>query len=133
MKTLNTFFDYTVEQNKAMAKVVEDFFPIFEEAANKMKAIKEAKVKVKADTSRPNDIYINPKIKADFIKLQEAQLPIHTIIEKYDEWFDELYRLMVVNEPWLGHSAVQNHLMEILQICSTFQEILEAAKKPPTK
>lgn len=131
MKVLNTFFDYSVEDNKKMAKIVEEFFPIFEEAATKIKTAKEGKLKTLEDTSRANDIYINPKIKADFLRLQTAELPIHQIIPIYDEWFDELYRLVIVNEPWLNHKPVQNHLLEILQICASFQEILEAAKTPP--
>lgn len=112
-----------------MSGVVEDFFPIFEEVATKLKAIKEAKVKVKADTSRPNDIYINPKIKADFKRMLEQEVPVHVAIGIYDEWFDELYRLAIVNEPWLSHPKVFEHVAEILTICATFQDVLEAAKQ----
>lgn len=132
------FVDYNVSDNIRMAEIAKEFFPIFEEASTKLKEAKEAKEKSKKakkdkdapkPPTPPNDIYINPGIKVEFVKLQDAKMPTHLIIDKYDEWFEELYRLTTVNEPWLGHDAVFKHLAEILSICATIQDILDFAKQ----
>lgn len=125
----NRFIDYSVNEAVRMSEQAKEFFPIFEEASTKLKNAKEKKLKVVEDDTRSNDIYINPAIKVEFTKLLEAKMPLHLVIDKYDEWFEELYRLTTVNEPWLGHKAVFEHMVEILTICSTFEQIINFAKQ----
>lgn len=117
------FKDYPVQEALRMIEQSKDFYPIFEDAGKKLEEIKKSKLKVEKDTTRPNDIHINPKIIVDFMKSQEDKMPLHLIIDKYDEWFDELYRLMIVNEPWLHHKKVYEHLVAIYTICYTFQAV----------
>lgn len=125
----NRFIDYSVNEAVRMSEQAKEFFPIFEEASTKLKNAKEKKLKVVEDDTRSNDIYINPAIKVEFTKLLEAKMPLHLVIDKYDEWFEELYRLTTVNELWLGHKAVFEHMVEILTICSTFEQIINFAKQ----
>lgn len=123
------FLDYNPTENLRMAEVVKDFFEIFEEVSTKLKDVHDKKLKLVADETRPNDIHINPSIQAEYFKLEKAEMPIHLIIPKYEEWFDELYRLTIVNEPWLAHKQVFRHLAEIMAVCATFEQILTKARE----
>lgn len=125
----NKFTDYSNPKLTKMFEQAADFFKVFEECGAKIDAVKSKKLKVVKDTTLPNDIHVNPKIKVDFIKLKDEKLDLDVIFEKYDEWFDELYKLTVVNEPWLAHKAVFQHVGEILAICYTFQEYMTLAKE----
>lgn len=123
------FIDYSMTDNIRMAEKAAEFFPIFEEASQKLVKAKETKLKVVKDDTRSNDIYINPSIRVEFAKLLDSKMPVHLIIDKYEEWFEELYRLTVVNEPWLTHKAVFQHMAEVMTICATFEDILNYAKE----
>lgn len=128
MDTNTTFVKYSLEENKKMFKQVKDFHDIFEEVSRIIKEAKTTKVKPVTDTSRDNCIWINPKIKADFIKNLEVVAPIDEVINKYEEWFDELYKLVIVNQEWLHHPKVMNHITEIYAICASLQPIIDKAK-----
>lgn len=121
--------DYSVSDNIQMANQVKEFIEIFDEVSQKILAVKQSKVKPDKNMVRDNAIFINPKIKREFLELATKEMPFKDIVSKYEEWFEELYRLTVVNETWLFHSKVMNHLTEIYAICSSFQEILDKAKE----
>lgn len=127
MIPINRFVDYPLAEALNLLEKTKDFGEIFEEVSKKLQEVEAAKFKVAKDTTLPNDIYINPKIIADYIKTRDSKLPLHIIIDKYDEWFDELYRLKVVNEPWLHHKPVFKHVGNILAVCYTWSMIRSQA------
>lgn len=129
MIPINRFVDYPVADALEMLERTKEFYQIFDEASKKLQEIEKAKFKVVKDTTRPNDVHINPKVIADFIKTRDDKLPLHVIINKYDEWFDELYRLIIVNEPWLSHKPVWQHVASILAICYTWDAIRKQASE----
>lgn len=86
------------------------------------------------DDAFDNVYFINRQIIVDFNKTLEHRLPFHDIISTYEEWFDELWRLQIVNEKKLGkHKALTEHFFEIFKICASFQAILEVVTKEPSK
>lgn len=119
MKTTTKVTEYTLEANQRMAKQVQEFISIFNEVSEIIIKNKNApKLKhngknVSDEPKRDNVIFLNPSIKIKFQKLLEEEKPFHEIIDIYDEWFDELYKLVIVNEPWLSHKSVMDHITEI--------------------
>lgn len=144
----NTVFDYSEEENLKMRAQVEDFIEIFNEVTNKIIALKEnkkeANPKINPETNFPipemkeivqdtNVFFINPSIKKEFLELQDKKMKTHEIFNKYEEWFEELWRLFVVNEGTTlkKREKMRDHVVEIYQVCATFPTLLEIVTKPP--
>lgn len=122
----NRFLDYSVSQNKELGKRAEEFLESFTLSTKKLKERQGAKLKVEGDTTEDNSIWIDPSIKVQYEKMKTAELPLHAIFDIYDAWFDQLFKLVVINEHRLHRKAIQKHITEIIMICATFQEILQA-------
>lgn len=142
----DTVFNYTEEENIKMRKQVEDFLEIFNEVSDKILALKkqEKKPKINSETGLPipqikeviepvNVFFINPSIKKQFLELQNEKMSTREILNKYEEWFDEMWRLFIVNEQTTvkKREKLLDHLVEIFQICGTFPELLKIMTMPP--
>lgn len=126
MIPLNTFKDYSEKDNQELAKRAKEFIETFIEAKNILDKSVTNKLKV---TSDDNSIWIDPSIKNEFFSKKNKKMPIHLIFDIYERWFDQFYRLTIINEKRLHKRKLHSHIREIETICASFQEILKMATK----
>jgi len=128
------FINYSFDANQGMGKKAEEFLASFKESCEKLSARKNSKLKMAEGELPDNSIWINPSIVVEFQDLKTTVMPLSEIFDIYDRWFDELYRLTVINEPRLHRPRISKHIIEIMMACSSFQEILQMGTHglPPT-
>jgi hypothetical protein len=140
------FADYSQANVEQMMEQISEFHKIFEDANVILTAKKDIlekktpkpKVEVVAseNASVENCVWIDPSVKARFTALKDVKMPLHQCLEVYDGWFDQLYKLTIVNDHALHKKHLFTHVAEILVICSTFHLVLQAAMgndtSPPT-
>jgi len=128
------FINYSFDANQEMGKKAEEFLASFKESSEKLSARKNSKLKMVEGELPDNSIWINPSIVVEFQRLKIAVMPLSEIFDIYDKWFDELYRLVIINEARLHRPKIANHIIEIMVVCSSFQEILKIGTNgfPPT-
>lgn len=119
------FLDYSFDENQEMGKKAEEFLHSFKESSEKLTSRKNSKLKMVAGELPDNSIWINPSITVDFQRLKTTVMPLNQIFDRYDIWFDELFRLVIINEPRLHRPRIAKHIIEIMMVCSSFQEILQ--------
>jgi len=129
------FVDYDPEDNLDMAKKAERFLEIFNESSKKISIRKLVKLKVEA-AQEDNSIWIDPSIRRQFMELKDKEMPVLQIIDIYERWFEQLYKLTEINEQRLHKKKISFHITEILIMCASFQEIIKKATEglpPPPK
>lgn len=127
MKLTDRFVNYNKSEIDEMFKSCEEFLKTFTEAGNIIKARQNSKLKVQQDTTEDNSIWIDPSIVVEFKRMENTEVSIAEVIVIYDKWFDQLYRLVKINEHRLHRKAIQKHIVEIYQICSTFGTLMAQA------
>lgn len=120
------FIDYGHDDNTRMAKKAEEFLEIFNEVSKKISTRKLVKLKV-LPGEEDNSIWIDPSIMREFMELKDTKMPVQKIVDVYDRWFEQLYKLTIINEQRLHKKKVSFHLTEMMIICASFQEILKVA------
>lgn len=116
------FHVYSESENERLAKKSQDFIEIFKEAKDKID--KRSLVKLKEENP-DNSIWIDPSIKVEFERLKDTKMEVHEIFEIYEKWFEQLYKLTVINEPRLHKKTMRKHIVDLMVICGTFQEFLK--------
>lgn len=120
------FIDYGHDDNNRMSKKAEEFLEIFNEVSKKISTRKLVKLKVPPG-EEDNSIWIDPSVKREFMELKDTKMPVQKIVDVYDRWFEQLYKLTIINEQRLHRKKVSFHITEIMIICASFQEILKVA------
>jgi hypothetical protein len=125
----NKFKSYSAYEVRAFEKQSEEFLQIFKTANELLKNAKDGKkaTKDKDDVSADNVIFLDPSIEIQFAKLKEEKMPLHEIFEIYGRWFNSLDMLVKGNTTRLHRPKMLAHVANILVVCSSVREVLEAA------
>lgn len=125
----NKFKSYSTYEVRAFEKQSDQFLQIFKTANELLKNAKDGKkvTKDKDDTSADNVVFINPSVEVEFAKLKEEQMPLHEIFNIYERWFASLDTLIKNNATRLHRPKMLAHVANILVVCSSIREVLEAA------
>jgi len=134
----NTFGDYSQEEILKLLGQADEFKEIFENANNILRQkkdiiegkAKKPKVTVVEGATVENCVWIDPSIEVSYKKFnaEKALKPVHEWFRVYEEWFDQLYKLTIVNDHVLAKKSVFTHVANILVICSTFSGIIQQAQ-----
>lgn len=116
---------YNNVQKAKFEEQIKEFSEITGEVVEKIKAVREKKFKVVEDSTLSNDITIAPNIIVDFENLLKGEFTVQQGFDNYDKWFEQLYKLFVVNEPWFRHKKLMEHMMKILAICASFEAFVK--------
>ena len=130
------FLDYNEQANMEMAAKVKDFAEIFKDTDKLLSEIndihegrkKKPVVEVVEDTSEDNSLWIDPSIVVEFVKRKDEKAPVHIIIDVYERWFEQLYKLTTINKPvLLKRKKLFKHMVDIFHVCVTFRDVLAKA------
>lgn len=138
MKCTTKLTDYQPLEVQELMKKAEDFKEIFENADKVLRQYKDffegkgkkPQVTVVEGEAAENCVWIDPSIAVKFQKMKDHKLPFHKCVEVYDEWFDQLFKLVLVNEHALRRKTVYAHVVGVLIVCSTFGDIIAYAIAP---
>jgi hypothetical protein len=127
MKPSNTINDYSETEINDINVVLKCWFETLTETDELL--TKEIE-KPTPQTPENNVIYLDFRPLVEYNRLKDHEMPIHEIIQKYDDWNDLLWKQVKLNVGNIGNKKVKEYLVKLRLVVASFGNLLVAPTDP---
>jgi len=117
---------YSIEEQGKMLGQARACYKSFKSAIDILHETQGKKVK---DAEIDNAIFINPKILVEAKSFEGKSFRLETIFRVYESWFKYLDLLCNLNRGRLHRKKIRTHVLNVLMVCKTIQEIMTHIQK----